>query len=146
MLTTEQQSYFETFGFIVRRALFSPDEMAIITREFDDAMTEDRGGKPFTGEGQSVGKTVEQRPKLTQLVLDKRILGPIEQLLRQEFIWSGSEAKLTVHPEHRWHADRPGEAELDYMRIKIMIYLDVVTKETGCMRVIPGSHRRPRRP
>ena len=24
-----------------------------------------------------------------------------------------------------------------------MIYLDVVTKETGCMRVIPGSHRRP---
>ena len=143
MLTTEQQSYFETFGFIVQRVLFSPDEMAIITCEFDDVMTEDRGGKSFAGEGQALVKIVEQRPKLTRLTLEERILGPIEQLLGQGFIWSGSEANLTIHSEHRWHADRPGEAEVDYIRIKIMLYLDAVTKETGCMRVIPGSHRRP---
>ena len=59
MLTTEQQSYFETFGFIVQRSLFCPDEMATITREFNDAMTEDRGGKPFTGEDRNLGKTVK---------------------------------------------------------------------------------------
>ena len=105
MLTTEQQSYFETFGFIVQRVLFSPDEMAIITCKFDDVMTEDRGGKSFAGEGQALVKIVEQRPKLTRLTLDERILGPIEQLLGQGFIWSGSEANLTVHSEHRWHAD-----------------------------------------
>jgi ectoine hydroxylase-related dioxygenase (phytanoyl-CoA dioxygenase family) len=143
MLTTEQQLHFDTFGFIVQRGLFSPDEIAAITREFDDVMTEARGGKSFAGEQQGLVRVVEQRPKLTQLVLDNRIYKPIEHWMGQDFIWSGSEANLTVHSEHRWHADRPGAAEVDYLRIKIMLYLDDVTKDRGCMRVIPGSHRMP---
>ena len=28
-------------------------------------------------------------------------------------------------------------------RIKVALYLDPVTRETGCLRFIPGSHRQP---
>jgi len=56
-----------------------------------------------------------------KLVVDNGIMGPIEQLLGQDFIWAGSGEQLTVAPELGWHAGRPGEAELDYMRIKIVL-------------------------
>ena len=143
MLTVEQRSYFDTFGFLCMRQYFSPAEMEAIIREFDDVMTEDRQGQPFAGEGQSVGHIVEQRPLLTQFVEDDRIYKVIEELMEPGFIWSGSECNLTVNEEHRWHADRQGKAEVDYIRIKIMLYLDQVTKDTGCLRVMPGSHRLP---
>ena len=44
---------------------------------------------------------------------------------------------------HHWHADRPGPDETEYLRLKVMIYLQSTTKEQGALRVIPGSHRMP---
>ena len=44
----------------------------------------------------------------------------------------------------KWHSDSTGkdfEFEFDFDRIKVALYLDPVTKDTGCLRVIPGSHR-----
>jgi ectoine hydroxylase-related dioxygenase (phytanoyl-CoA dioxygenase family) len=32
---------------------------------------------------------------------------------------------------------------MDFSQIKVMMYLDAVTRDTGCLRVIPGSHRMP---
>ncbi len=143
MLTPEQESYFDTFGFLFLRGYFPPDEMEAIIREFDKVMTEERGGKPFAGEEQGVTTIVEHNPFFTELVENDRIYKVVEQLMPMDFIWSGSEGNLTTHGEHRWHADRQGVAEVDYIRIKVMIYLDPVTKERGCLRVIPGSHRLP---
>ena len=143
MLTAEQESYFDTFGFLFMREYFSPEEMREIIHEFDKVLAEEHSGKPFTGEEQHTTTIVEQNAFFTQLVENDRIYKVIEQLMPDEFIWSGSEGNLTAHSEHRWHADRQGEAEVDYLRIKVMIYLDPVTKERGCLRVIPGSHRLP---
>ncbi|MFP6718869.1 MAG: phytanoyl-CoA dioxygenase family protein [Candidatus Poribacteria bacterium] len=143
MLTAKQESYFETFGFLVMRRYFSPDKMKTITRQFDSVLTKDRSGVPFNREEQLVTTIVEQSQFFTQLVESDHIYKVIEQLMPGEFIWSGSEGNLTVHSEHRWHADRQGVAEVDYIRIKVMIYLDPVAKEQGCLRVIPGSHRLP---
>ena len=143
MLTAEQESYFDTFGFFFMRQCFSLEEMGEITHEFDKVLTEERGGEPFTGEEQGSTTIVEHSSFFTQLVEDDRIYKIIEQLMPGGFIWSGSEGNLTAHSEHRWHADRQGVAEVDYLRIKVMIYLDPVTKERGCLRVIPGSHRLP---
>ena len=137
MLTAEQESYFDTFGFLFMRQYFSPTEMGEITQEFDKVLTEERGDTPFTGEEQSTTTIVEHNSFFTELVENDRIYKVIEQLMPGEFIWSGSEGNLTAHSEHRWHADRQGVAEVDYLRIKVMIYLDPVAKERGCLRVIP---------
>ena len=39
--------------------------------------------------------------------------------------------------------NRIGQIDLNYVRLKFMIYLQQVTRETGALRLIPGSHCRP---
>ena len=68
MLTAKQESYFETFGFLVMRRYFSPDKMKTITRQFDSVLTKDRSGVPFNREEQLVTTIVEQSQFFTQLV------------------------------------------------------------------------------
>jgi ectoine hydroxylase-related dioxygenase (phytanoyl-CoA dioxygenase family) len=140
MLSPEQQAYFETFGFLLLRQAFSPAATADITREFDDVLTQDRQGRPISGEKrQAVLGFVEQRPILTQLVESDVIYEAMEQLLGQGFVWVGSDGNLYVG-DTSWH---PDTRDPSYRRIKVAFYLDPVSKDTGCLRVIPGSHRSP---
>jgi hypothetical protein len=140
MLTREQEAYFETFGFIVMRGCFSTDEMARIGRDFDDVLAQDRQGQPFDGgKRQAVLGFIEKRPLLSALAEDDRIYAPIEQLLGEGFVWIGSDGNLYVG-DTGWH---PDGSNLGYRRIKVAFYLDPVRAESGCLRVVPGSHREP---
>lgn len=49
MLDEGQLRFWDTFGFVVLRKLFSPEEMAVFAREADEVFDEDRGGRPFEG-------------------------------------------------------------------------------------------------
>ena len=140
MLTAEQIAHFETFGFVIRRRCFSAVEMEEISDAFDEVLTEDRKGRPFDGKArQAVMGFIEKRPLLSALVEDDRVYEPLEQLLGPGFTWIGSDGNLYVG-DTGWH---PDGSVLDYGRIKVALYLDRVTKDTGCLRVIPGSHRLP---
>ena len=88
---------------------------------------------------------VEQSQVLTRIV-NNRLRQSVELLIGSDFLWAGSEGNYTsdlVNNAHRWHNDRPAEteSELAFTRLKINIYLDPLTKETGALRVLPGSHR-----
>ena len=139
MLTSQERLFFDTFGFIVRRQIFTADEMAVVSDRFDEVLDEDRGGQEFPGEKrQGVMGFVEQRSDLTRLVDDDRIYNVLEDLLGPGFVWIGSDGNLYVGDTH-WHSD----ASDPYPRIKVAFYLDPVEKDTGCLRVVPGSHRAP---
>ncbi len=136
MLTQEQLNHFEVFGFLVWREAFSPDEIAAISQQFDHALSEDRQGRDFPGDKrQGVLGFLEQREGLRPLVEDDRIYLTVEQLLGPDFVWIGSDGNLYVG-DTRWH---PDNAE-PYRRMKVAFYLDPVSKDNGCLRVIPGSH------
>ena len=146
MLTPEQLEHFDVFGFLCLRQAFSAEEMVEITRAADEVFTADRGGTADDGQPQSLAPFAELHPRLLDLAEDDRIYGVVEDLLEPGFLWSGSEGNkegVTEQGEHNWHADRPGAAEAEYRRLKIMIYLEPTTKEQGALRVIPGSHRMP---
>jgi ectoine hydroxylase-related dioxygenase (phytanoyl-CoA dioxygenase family) len=148
MLTPQQIAHYKTFGFLFISQAFSADEMEAITREAEAVWEEDREGQPVPEKGQHLTYFVEQRPALTKLVDDARILGTVESLLGTDLIWVGSEGNFATNEEHGWRSDRkyfrPEENSLiDYPQIKMMMYLDSVTRDTGCLRVIPGSHRMP---
>jgi ectoine hydroxylase-related dioxygenase (phytanoyl-CoA dioxygenase family) len=137
MLSEEQVNYFQTFGFLVLPHLFSADEIVDISRHFDDVLSRDREGAEFDGgRRQGVLGVVEQDERLYRLLEDDRIYDAIEQLLGPGFVWIGSDGNLYVG-DTGWHPDNPG---WDGRRIKIALYLDPVKKESGCLRVIPGSH------
>ena len=46
MLTPGQIAHFETFGFLVLRQLFTPEEAAIIKKEAEGIFDEARGRQP----------------------------------------------------------------------------------------------------
>ena len=140
MLTAEQLAHFDTFGFLVLRQAHSPEETAEISRAFDDVLAEDRAGRAFDGEKrQAVLGVAERRPLLMSLIESDLIYEAMEQLLGPNFVWVGSDGNLYVG-DTDWH---PDSKSLDYRRIKVAYYLDPVAADTGCLRVIPGSHRDP---
>ena len=146
-LTPEQINYFETFGFVLLKQLFSADEVAEIRQAADEMWEVELGRKPTDGDALGISNFIERHPRLTELlVLDDRIYEPMRQLLGDDMIWSGSEGNRGFeqgNTSHHWHADRPGVRELGYLRIKVMLYLDPMRKEQGAFRVIPGSHKPP---
>jgi len=140
MLTSEQILHFETFGFLVVKKVFSNDEMKNITTVFEKGMSDDRNGRPFDGEErQSIFGMVERNAELVDLVVDKRIYGSISQLFGPGFIWTASDGNFWVG-DTQWHPDRHDRT---WPLIKVALYLDSVSKDTGCLRVIPGSHKVP---
>ncbi len=137
MLTEGQVNHFQTFGFLVLPRLLSAEEIADISRHFDDVLSRDRQGTEFDGaRRQGVLGVVEQDERLYRLLEDDRIYDAIEQLLGPGFVWVGSDGNLYVG-DTGWHPDNPG---WDGFRIKVALYLDPVKKDSGCLLVIPGSH------
>ncbi len=138
MLTPEQIAHFETFGFLFMRQVFSSEEIEKITLEAEILWEENRRSEAVSKNGISMDAFVERSPLLTELVDDDRIFHSVEQLLGSDFVWVGSEGNVTKNADHRWHSDRKcwrkeEEEDITYRRIKIMLYLDPVTKDTGCL-------------
>ncbi len=143
MITEGQVAHFNTFGFLLLKQVYSPAEMEAITREFEGLIEKGEANPKQAERGvTNVTSIIEMSPRLTELAIDDRIYGTIEQLLEPGFIWSGSEGQRG-RVFASWHADRPGMEELFYTRIKVHLYLDATTKDTCALRVIPGSQRSP---
>src|SRR5262249_41206291 len=70
------------------------------------------------------------------LLDDTRILAIAYSLLGEDFNYMGSDGNYYVG-DTGWHSDG-WHSEIRH--IKIAFYLDPVTRDTGCLRVIPGSH------
>ena len=142
MLSEQQVNQFETFGFLLLRELFSADEMVWLRRELDDVLAA-QVGKATPPNFRSVSPVIEHGSNLIDLPEDDRIYQPMEQLMGSGFVWGGSEGvsgSFNETHDQQWHSDRGGQIDLQYRRIKIMIYLQSMRKDTGALRVIPGSH------
>jgi hypothetical protein len=140
VLTNEEKLHFDVFGFLVKRRYFTRDETNGFSRAFDCFMADHRDGKPFPGKKrQWVFGFVDKQPELRGLPEDDRIHEPIERLLGRDFVWIGSAGNIYVG-DTGWH---PDGSEFEYSRIKVVFYLDPVGRDSGCLRVIPGSHRMP---
>ncbi len=140
MLTQQQKRFFDVFGFLAVRQLFSTEEVKEISESFDTAIEQARNGMPFTAERrQMVIGIVEHSDRLSELMEDDRIYNIIAGLLGPDLTWITSDGNLYVgntdwHPDSHLHTYQP---------IKVAIYLDPVTRDKGALRVIPGSHREP---
>jgi hypothetical protein len=142
VLTAEQRNHYDTFCFLVFRQYFSSEEMAEIRGAFDEVLEAALDGKPFAGQKRHmVLGCAEQRPRLVALLEDDRIHGVIQDLLGPDFVWITSDGNYYVG-DTQWHPDAGGML-LSYHLIKIAFYLDPVRADSGCLRVIPGSHREP---
>jgi len=132
--------FYQTFGFLALRRLFSPDEVETINQELIrrlDAVYHDR---PFDGAMRHGAAMMgPDTPYFASLLEDQRFLGAARQLYGDDVIASGLSGNRYVGNSD-WHPDvdatHPGGP-------KFAIYLEPVEADTGALRVIPGSHRSP---
>ncbi len=146
MLTDQQLAHFSTFGFLLLKQAFSAAEMAAFTRAAEELWRQDP--TPEKNEERRLNYFVERQPLLTRMVADERIHAVVHDLLGDRFIWVGSEGNISNRRDINWHPDRKyyrsGEEErIHFPQVKAMLYLQKLGRDSGCLRVIPGSQRMP---
>ena len=137
-LTEHQLNFFHTFGFIHIPELFSPDETAWITKEFENVLNIHGRGKGHDGLTRTmIVPTIDHSKRLCTLLDDKRVVGIASDILGEDFSYASGDGNY-YSDDTGWHPDG-GYPEL--FAIKMAFYLDPLTRDTGCLRVLPGSHR-----
>jgi hypothetical protein len=139
-LTDQQLAYFKTFGFLAFPGLLQ-DRIDEIIREFEAIFAARGGGhagKPHEGKQRScIVPFPDQSVVLSSLLDDPRIHGIATSLLGDDFNFMPSDGNY-YSGDTGWHSDGWHKETL---HIKIAFYLDPLTRDTGCLRVIPGSHK-----
>ncbi len=138
-LTEQQLNFFQAFGYLSFPGLMADRSDEIIS-EFE-AVWASRGGghdgKPHDGKARScIVPFIDQRERLCSLLDDPRILGSATSLLGDDFNYTGSDGNYYAG-NTGWHSDGWHK---NLLYIKLAFYLDPLTRDTGALRVIPGSH------
>lgn len=138
-LTPEQLAFFDTFGYLGFPGLLVDRADAIIAA-FEDVWAGRGGGhhgKPHDGQKRScIVPFIDQSAYLSSLLDDPRIAGIADSLLGDDFNYMGSDGNYYAG-DTPWHSDG-WHKQLRHM--KIALYLDPLTRNSGALRVIPGSH------
>ena len=142
MLTQNQITQFEIFGFVILRNLLTAEEMVSADKEFGmglaraEATTERRGiRKQFNWS--NLGS---ESPFLASLPEDPRFLSSAEQLFDGDAIGHYANGNIFGGDRTEWH---PDTADLSRRGVKFAFYLQPLDEDSGALRFIPGSHKAP---
>jgi len=134
-LSQQQRDFFETFGYLVLPGLLK-EELSWIIDEFEAVFT-GRGVVHDGSKRTTVVPFIDQREKLSTLLDNPQITGLISGLLGGDFNYIGGDGNYYTG-DTSWHSD--GWHDVGKF-LKVALYLDPVRSTTGCLRVIPGTHR-----
>lgn len=137
MITEQHFAHFKTFGFVVVKGLLSDAEVTTVRAEFDAAF--DDVQVPFDGSTrQWMPLMGDATPTLARLLEDSRFYDTAQRFTGQTelvpFMVDGNK----YVGDTGWHPDTYGARG-----IKFIMYLEPVGRDSGALRVVPGSHREP---
>ena len=140
-LSEAQIQHFEVFGFLVRRNIFTAEEVAKMNEEFDRRLTAvleetDPERKRFI----HWTNLTKETPFIASLANDPRIYLQSEQLIGEDSVFHNSGSNSFPKGDTAWHPDR---TDLNVCSIRSAMYLQPTTADCGALRVIPGSHKNP---
>ncbi len=134
-LSQEQKNFYNTFGYVVLPGLVQ-DAVGWITEEFEGVFT-DRGIQHDGSRRSTIVPFIDQRERFCTLLDQPGVDGLIRGLLGEDYNYLGGDGNFYTG-DTRWHSD--GFHSIGHY-LKVAFYLDPVAKDSGCLRVIPGSHR-----
>jgi len=136
-LTPEQHNFFDAFGYLAFPGLFAAEEIAWIAAEFEQVLDTFGAGDQHDGSRRTmIVPTIDHSERLCTLLDDARILGIAGDLLGDDFNYASGDGNY-YSGDTGWHPDG-NYPEL--FAIKVAFYLDPVGRDSGCLRVLPGSH------
>ena len=139
MLTPEQVYQFKTFGFVIMRSMLTSDELKTIQTEFDRRSAEASSYEPFDGtKRHSFNMMGNDTPLFASLLEDPRFAEAAEQFFGDVIGHSAAANRYVTNSS--WHYD---SGCYEGYGVKFAMYLQPVRADTGALRVIPGSHKRP---
>jgi len=139
MLGAKQLYEFKTFGFMIMRKALSDEEIKTIKMEFDARATDASGYDPFDGtKGHNLNMLGNRSPFHTSLLEDPRFAGTATQIFGEVLGQSAHGNRYVKNTS--WHCDA---GSYEGHGVKFAMYLQPVGANTGALRVIPGSHKRP---
>jgi non-haem Fe2+, alpha-ketoglutarate-dependent halogenase len=142
LLTASQVAQYERDGIVFPVPVLTPEETAGFRRSFDE-LADRLGGRPVA---QALGHTQAFFRWAYDLGTHPRVLDAVEDILGPDILlWT-----VSIFPKYprdpgyiSWHQDGTYWG-LDSVRVTTAwIALTDSTVDNGCMRVVPGSHRRP---
>jgi hypothetical protein len=141
LLTEQQQRFFETFGYLALPGAMRAD-IGWISDEFEAAwraLNLVHEGRKHSG---FPGVMAMGTERLQTLFEHPVVIGALDTLFGEGWTYEGGDGNFYVG-DTGWHSDC-GESEWRHKtvcrHIKIAFYLDPLTRDTGALRVIPGSH------
>ena len=140
-LSEDQMEQFRTFGFLAFPGLLA-DCVDRIIEEFEAIWAAQGGGhhgRKHDGVTRSAILPFPDRSEyLSSLLDDPRVHDIASSICGEDFNYTSGDGNLYAG-DTRWHSDGYGRRPV--LSIKMAFYLDPTTKNTGALRVFPGSHR-----
>ena len=134
-VTDQQKAFFDDFGFLVLRGWLK-DDLHWIEEEFESVFT-DRGIIHDNVQARQVVPFIDQRERFCTLIDHPAVNAAASKLIGDDWNYQAGDGNFYVS-DTPWHRDGKYTANTF---VKIALYLDPVTRDTGCLRIIPGSHR-----
>jgi hypothetical protein len=133
-LTQQQKNFFDTFGFLHLKGAMSKD-VGWITEAFEVVHRNGRNNHDGTKRS-TIVPFIDQNEKLCTLLEHPVVEGAAESLLGPNFNYLAGDGNYYVG-DTSWHSD--GWWDTTSVFLKIAFYLDPLTRDSGALRVIPGS-------
>ncbi len=135
-LTDQQLRFLETFGYLLLPRLLR-DEIGWITDEFEQVWSAARTRNAEGHQLRAVVPFIDHSERLCTLLDHPRLEPALERIMGSDYNYCSGDGR-TYQGDTVWHWDGNG-APADWT-YKVSIYLDRLTRTSGALRVIPGSH------
>jgi hypothetical protein len=141
MLSERDILFFKTFGYLHIRGYFA-QEISWITEEFETVWKARRDVVHDGSQRTIFPETfVGASPRLATLIEHPKVVAVCSALLDPGYAFQGGDGNF-YSGDTDWHSDAFGvwPEKTTARHLKIAWYLDALTRDTGSLRVIPGSH------
>jgi ectoine hydroxylase-related dioxygenase (phytanoyl-CoA dioxygenase family) len=158
-LTNAQVAQYEADGYLLLRGVFTPDEAAELRREAHalmDRLTQHQDIDATWGSARATAPATPTRllhchnvqfqsGRFTQLLVDPRLVDPVADLIGPNVQLHHN--KLFIKPPEKgspfpMHQDYPFFPHERHTMLAAIIHFDAAPLAKGCVRVVPGSHKR----
>ena len=142
MLSKQDMTHYEIFGFILMKNMLDQKEIQVMTSEFETGLTRAENQTERTSFRKQLNwwNMGPDTPYLASILEQDKFLDIANQVLEGEAIGSFSSANSFSGNRTDWHSDTQAK---HWKGLKFGVYLQSLNENTGALRVIPGSHKEP---
>lgn len=151
MISEDDIRFYKDNGYLVAKDLFSREQVDQALRAIDEVLDPRRAEKAYEMEPRDtqtvrrIWSPTKKHPTFWQMAKDDRLLDAIQGLIGENVLFHYSKLNMKgpkVGSVVEWHQDFSYYPHTNSDLLTALIFFDDATKENGCLRVIPGSHKK----